>query len=143
MTIDDDRIKNVFKSYQIIAAVGMSRSMKKSSNWIPVYLSTKNYEIIPVNPNASHIKQWKSYPDLKSIPGKIDILLIFLPSSVAVDIVKNAIERKRNKGDIQVIWLQEGSEERARELAEQEGITFIQGRDIYREYKRLMVNPGD
>ena len=113
--------------------------MKKPANWIPIYLSTKNYVIIPINPKAGHIKVWKSYADLKEVPGRIDILQIFRPPEEALEIVKAAIERKKIKGDINVIWLQEGQKEEAKELAESEGITFIQGTCMYREYKRLML----
>jgi hypothetical protein len=135
----DEQIIEIFKKNESIAVFGMSRSMKKPSNWIPVYLSTRNYNIIHINPQAAHIKGWKSYPDLRSIPGQIDILQIFRPPEDALDIVRKAIERRKSRGDIKVIWLQEGEDEEARELAESEDITFIQGLCMYREYKRLML----
>lgn len=135
----DEPLIEIFKKYQNIAVLGMSRNMQKSSNWIPVYLSTKSYRIIPINPKAGRIKGWKSYPDLRDVAGRIDILQVFRPPGEALDIVKAAIERKQKRGDITVIWLQEGSNDEARKLAESEGIIFIQGRCMYREYKRLML----
>ncbi len=134
----DEQIKHAFTTYQTIAVVGMSRSIKKPSNWIPVYLSSR-YKIIPVNPQAARIKGWKSYAELKSVPGRIDIVQIFRPPEEAQEIVKQAVARKKKKGDISVIWLQDVKEEEARALAESEGIVFIQGKCMYKEYKRLML----
>ncbi len=134
----DEQIKHAFTTYQTIAVVGMSRSMKKPSNWIPVYLSSR-YKVIPINPKAGRIKGWKSYSELKSIPGRIDIVQIFRPPDEALEIVKEAVARRKKRGDISVIWLQDVKEDEARELAESEGITFIQGRCMYKEYKRLML----
>ena len=135
----DEQIKSIFRKYQTIAVLGMSRSMKNPSNWIPVYLSTQHYRIIPINPNAGKIRGWKSYADLNAVPGRIEILQVFLPPRVATEVVRRAIERKKKRGDICVIWLQEGHHDEARQLAESEGITFIQDLCMYREYKRLML----
>ena len=45
------------------------------------------------------------------------------------------IERKKLKGDIDVIWLQEGIEnEKAKQLALENNIVFIQDKCIYKEY---------
>lgn len=137
--IKDEALIEIFKKYRNIAVLGMSRNMQRSSNWIPVYLSTKNYSIVPINPKAGRIKEWKSYPDLREVPGRIDILQVFRPPDEAPDIVRAAVERRQKRGDIEVIWLQEGRHDEARVLAESAGIVFIQERCMYREYKRLML----
>ncbi len=135
----DEQIRSILTECRTIAVLGMSRSMKNPSNWIPVYLSSRDYRIIPVNPKAGKIRGWKSYADLNDIPGRIEILQVFRPPDAAVEVVKSAIARKKKRGDIRVIWLQEALQEEAREMAESEGITFIQGLCMYKEYKRLML----
>ncbi|HPL62528.1 MAG TPA: CoA-binding protein [Syntrophales bacterium] len=133
----DEQIRDIFKKNRTIAVVGMSRNMQKPSNWIPVFFLSRNFKIVPVNPYAGRIKGLRSYPDLRDIPDRINILMIFRPEKEAESVVRTAVDRHRGKGDIDVIWLQEGRSEAAAQIAEAEGITFIQGRCMYREYKRL------
>ncbi|MFP3164939.1 MAG: CoA-binding protein, partial [Acidianus sp.] len=51
------------------------------------------------------------------------------------------IKRKREKGDVKVLWLQEGiRNDDAAKLAEKEGIIVIQDKCMYKEYNKLMQN---
>jgi hypothetical protein len=134
----DDQIRNIFKASRTIAVYGMSRNMQKSSNWISVFFLSRNYEIVPINPYADHIKGLRSYSGIKEILDRIGILVVFRPEQEAEAIARTAVERRREKGDIDVIWLQEGKNDAAAKIAETEGILFIQGRCMYREYQRLV-----
>ena len=50
-------------------------------------------------------------------------------------VLKEAVERKKQKGDIKLIWLQEGIiNDEAEALAEAKGIEFIQDKCMYKEY---------
>ena len=52
--------------------------------------------------------------------------------------MKQAVERKSEKGDIDLIWLQEGIiNYEAEKLAKDNGIEFVQDRCMYKEYVRL------
>lgn len=130
-------IREIFENYRTIAVYGMSRNPEKAANTVPEYLSRKNYRIIPINPNAEFIGGRKSYPDLMQIPDKIDILEIFRPAVFAVQIVGEAIRRRSERGDIEVIWLQRDRNDEARDLAERSGFTFIDGKCMYHEHSEL------
>lgn len=131
-------MKELFENYNNIAVVGMSRHLEKPSFTVPSYMKKQGYKIIPVNPTTDSIMKLTSYPDLKSIPDFVEIVLVFRPSSDAVEIVKQAIERKNEKGDVKVIWLQLGIiNEEAKELAIQNGFEFIQDKCIYVEHKNV------
>ncbi|MCY0882227.1 MAG: CoA-binding protein, partial [Acidianus infernus] len=66
---------------------------------------------------------------------------VFRPSSEVPKIVEEVIKRKREKGDVKVLWLQEGiRNDDAAKLAEKEGIIVIQDRCMYKEYNKLMQN---
>jgi predicted CoA-binding protein len=111
---------------------------------VPAYLLSKGYDIIPVNPYVDKIVGRKSYPNLKDIQEKIDIIEVFRPSDRVLDVVKEALVRKEERGDIAVIWLQEGIQnEEARKLAEEAGIVFVQDRCMYKEFKRLFPERHD
>jgi predicted CoA-binding protein len=68
----------------------------------------------------------------------VDLVDVFRPSEEGADVVRAAIRRREEHGDVKVVWLQEGIvSEEARELAEGAGLTFVQDRCIYKEYVRL------
>lgn len=138
--ITDEILLQVFEKYKTIAVYGMSRFPEKPAYWVPAYLLTKGYNIIPINPFDNEILGRKSYPDLKEIPEKIEILEVFRPSYSVFEVVKMALSRKKEKGDIEVIWLQEGIvNDVARKLAKETGILFIQDKCMYREFSKLFI----
>ncbi len=131
-------MKDIFENYNNIAVVGMSRHIEKPSFTVPSYMKKQGFKIIPINPTAESIMKLTVYPDLNSVPDYIEIVLVFRPSSQALDVVKQAIERKKTKGDIKVIWLQLGiKSDEAKELALQNGIEFVQDKCIYVVHKEV------
>ena len=137
--ITDAGIKEIFTKYRSIAVYGMSKSEEKPAHYVPAFLLSKGYVIIPVNPSADYISSLKAYACLRDIPERIDVLEVFRPSAQVPDVVREALERRQERGDIAVIWLQDGIyHEEARKIAEQAGIMVIQDRCMMREFKRLM-----
>jgi predicted CoA-binding protein len=134
-------LAQILASAKTIAVYGMSRDESKTAHIIPVYMRSFGYQIIPINPVATEIAGLKVYATLAAVEEKIDILDIFRPSAEAVEIVQQAIERHQQRGDIKVIWLQEGIvSEVAKKMAEQAGITFIQDTCIYKAYLKSGLN---
>ena len=131
-------MREIFEKYRTIAVCGMSRTPGKAAHAVPAYLYLKGYKIIPVNPSADEILGIKCYPSVKDVPEKIEILEVFRPSDQALNVVKEAVERKAERGDIEVIWLQEGiANDEAKELAEKAGIKFIQDKCMYKEFVKV------
>ena len=136
--LTDNTVRDILKKYHTIAVYGMSKSQEKAAHYVPAFLLGKGYAIIPVNPTADEILHLHCYSRLIDIAEQIDILEVFRPSAQVPDVVKEALDRKRARGDIAVIWLQDGIyNEKACKLAEQAGIIFIQDRCMMKEYKRL------
>jgi predicted CoA-binding protein len=134
----EQTIVEIFKKYRTIAVLGMSSNIEKPSNFVPGFLKSVGYEIIPINPIKDYILDLKCYKNLDEITDKIDILNVFRPSEEALLIVKTAIKRKKEKGDISVIWLQEGiKDDNAKTISEENGIIFVQDRCMFKEYKSL------
>jgi hypothetical protein len=134
---NNDRIRDVFENYHTIAVYGMSKNPEKAAHRVPAFLLSKGYAIIPVNPSADMILNRRCYHSLKEVDEHIDIMEVFRPSEEALSIVQEAIARKKEKGDVAVIWLQEGiRNEEAKMLAEKNGIIFLQDRCMFKEYNR-------
>jgi hypothetical protein len=135
---DDGRMREVFERYKTVAVFGMSKDPGKPSHYVPVHLQSEGYKIIPVNPSAAEIIGLKSYPGLQAVPERIEILNVFRPSDQVAGIVREALERRRERGDIDVIWLQEGiTDDGARKLAEEAGVVFFQDLCMSKEFRRL------
>ncbi len=135
----DNVLEEILLTSQSIAIYGMSTKSEKPAYFVPEYLLKQGYKVIPINPFANKILDLKSYSKLKDIPERIDVLEVFRPSDDVHDIVKEAIDRKKEKGDIKIIWLQEGIvDDKAKELAEGEGIVFVQDKCMLKEHERLM-----
>ena len=76
-----------------IAVAGVSRGSASAAN--PVYrkLRDSGYEAIPVNPNAAQVEGVTCYPNLASIPGELDGVMIATHPDVSIEIVRQAAGR--------------------------------------------------
>ncbi len=95
------RIRELLGNARTIAVVGLSTEKTKASNMVASYLQDEGYRVIPVNPRAAEILGEKSYPDLASIPEKVDIVNVFRPESEVSGIVDQAVQAGAG-----AIWLQ-------------------------------------
>jgi uncharacterized protein len=117
----DSILKEILLSAKTIASVGLSSNPDKESYRIATYLKAQGYRVIPVNPTASEIMGETSYPDLQSVPEKIDVVQIFRKPEDVPPVVDDAI-----KASAKVIWMQEGIvHEEAAEKARQAGLQVV------------------
>ncbi len=134
---DEEKIKKIF-SFKNIAVVGMSNDPQKPSNRVPTYLIKQGYKIIPVNPTKDEIMGLKSYKSILEVEDQIDVVNVFRRSEEALGIVAEAVERKKQKGDVKAVWLQEGIvNNEAKKIAEENGLLFIQDKCMFREHLKL------
>jgi predicted CoA-binding protein len=111
----DQELKEILSNTKIIASVGLSGNQQKESYGIGLYLQEQGYQVIPVNPTATEILGEKSYPDLESVPVKIDVVQVFRKPEDVPPVVEDAI-----KVGAKVVWMQEGivNEEAAKRAVE-------------------------
>lgn len=129
-------VEKCLKESQSVALVGASPKPELASNEIMDYLMKNNYKVYPINPKykGQLILGQLVYPDILSIPESIDMVDVFRPSPEAVEITKQAIEKK-----VTYIWLQLGIEnEEAKKIAEANGITMIMNRCTLIEHKKIL-----
>jgi predicted CoA-binding protein len=132
-------MQEIFENTKNIAVYGMSADITKAAFSVPGYMIKKGYTVIPINPKADTILKQKVYRKLMDIPDRIDMLNIFRPEQEALSIVQEAIERRKAKGDIKLIWLQLGLRNaEAKKLAEDNGIDYIEDRCLYIEHKKVV-----
>jgi len=66
-----------FLGHRRIAVTGVSRTAAgHGSNAVYQRLRSRGYEVFAINPNAEQVEGDRSYPDLQSIPGGVDAVVI-------------------------------------------------------------------
>ena len=131
-------LKDILQKNTTIAVVGLSPKPVRPSHQVSLYMLKAGYRIIPVNPGQDIILDQVCYPDLASVPEKIDIVNIFRRADQVLPIVQAAIEKQ-----VKVIWMQEGivNDEAAR-LAEGAGIDVIMDRCIMVDHQQYLQSQG-
>jgi predicted CoA-binding protein len=131
--LNDDKIREILENCRTVAVVGLSPNPERDSHEVAKYLQEVGYRIIPVNPKAGRILGEKSYPDLSSIPGMVDVVDIFRSSENVPPIVDEAI-----KVGAKTVWMQLGVvNEPAAKKAAEAGLNVVMDRCMLREHKRL------
>lgn len=116
-----------------IAVVGMSPRPDRPSHYVAKYLMENGYRIIPVNPAADEILGMKSYPNLKSVPERIDLVDIFRRPREVPLIVDDALEI-----GVRFIWMQDGViHEESAAKARARGASVVMDNCTMREHMRL------
>lgn len=126
-------LRRILKDNHTIAVVGLSADWYRPSYFAAKYMQEHGFRIIPVNPKYNEILGERCYPDLASIPDKIDIVDVFRKSEDCAPIAKDAAAI-----GAKALWLQIGvMNDEARQIAEAAGMNFVQNRCVKIEYARL------
>lgn len=135
LSAETDLAETLLSQIETIAVVGLSRSFHKDSQFVARYLQNAGYTIIPVNPGADEILGKKAYPDLKSIPGEVDAVDVFLPPEILPEAVDQALEIQPK-----AIWLQLGTGKNPaeKEKADKAGIPLFENRCIKVDHQFLI-----
>ena len=127
------QLRRILKENHTIAIVGLSADWYRPSYFAAKYMQEHGFKIIPVNPKYTEILGEKCYPDLKSIPEKVDMVDVFRKSADCAPIALEAVAI-----GAKTLWLQIGVEnDAARDTAESAGLEFVQNRCVKIEYARL------
>ena len=86
-----DDIEKIIRESRNIAVVGISNKLGRPSLTVASYLKGQGYRIIPVNPTIQDVNGEKCYPDLASIPEKVDVVDIFRKPADVLPVVEEAV----------------------------------------------------
>jgi predicted CoA-binding protein len=132
------QLRRILKESCTIAVVGLSADWFRPSYFAAKYMQEHGYRIIPVNPKYTEILGERCYPDLQSVPDKIDIVDVFRKSADCAPIAKDAVVI-----GAKTLWLQIGViNEEARLLAEAGGLEVVMDRCLKIEHARLFGGLG-
>jgi predicted CoA-binding protein len=90
-----------FLDHQRIAVTGVSREPQgHGGNVVYQRLRARGYEVFPVNPHAESVEGDPCYPDLRSIPGGVEAVVIATGAEHAADTMRQCAEL-----GIRYVWM--------------------------------------
>jgi predicted CoA-binding protein len=137
---DDAYIRDILKRVKTIAAVGISANDMRPSYFAMLYLQSKGYRVIPINPRyaGQQILGETVLGALDDLPEPPDMVQVFRKSADAPPVIEDAI-----RVGAKVLWLQLGvRHDEAAEKARQAGLAVVQDRCPKIEYGRLFGEIG-
>ena len=117
-----------FLACKRVAVTGVSRTPKThGSNNVYRRLRERGYEVFAVNPNTDKVEGDRSYPDLASIPGGVQAVVIGTRPEIAGDTMRECADL-----GIKHVWMHRGPgagsvSDAATSYGRARGITVIDG----------------
>jgi predicted CoA-binding protein len=95
---------SAFLACKRVAVTGVSRTPKThGSNNVYRRLRERGYQVFAVNPNTQTVEGDRSYPDLKSIPGGVQAVVIGTRPEIAEGAMRECAEL-----GIKQVWMHRG-----------------------------------
>lgn len=117
-----------FLASKRFAVTGVSRNSRDhGANYIYKRFKERGYEVFAVNPNATQVEGDACYPDLRSIPGGVEAVMIGTRPEIADSTMRECAEL-----GIKHVWMHHGAgassvSESATAYGREHGITVIDG----------------
>lgn len=131
---DDKRIAELLRGTRTIAVIGLSPNPDRPSHGVAKALQAAGFRIIPVRPGTDEVLGEPAYPDLDSVPERVDLVDVFRAPEHVPGIVDKVIEL-----GLPALWLQDGVvDEDAATRAVDAGIFVVMDRCLKRDGLPLM-----
>jgi predicted CoA-binding protein/signal transduction histidine kinase len=135
----EDDLRAILQRVKTIAVVGIRAGPEVPAHTVPAYLQSVGYRVIPVNPSLTEVLGEKAWPDLRSVPEPVDLVLVFRRSDAVPQIVDDAVAI-----GAKVVWMQEGiRNDDARVVAEAHGLQVVMDTCIRSAHRRMVRADGN
>lgn len=119
--MNSKKVVEDFLAQKKIAVIGVSRKKTKFGNAIYKELKQKGYQVFAINPHINDFEGDACYPDLLSLPEKVDAVVVNVPPLQTEKVVREAKQAGINR-----VWLQQGSQsDAAVKFCEENGIDCV------------------
>ena len=139
-TNDTETMRRLMTTPGRWAVVGLSANTERTAYRIAAFLKDElGMEIVPVHPRAEEVHGAQGYASLAEVPGRIDVVDVFVRSELAGQVVDEAVAAGAG-----AVWLQLGVvDEAAAERARAAGLDVVMDTCPRIEATRLGVLDAD
>ena len=131
-------LMRIYETAKSIAVVGASDDLSKPAGYVPAYLQTQGYRVIPVNPTRDTVLGEPTLPTLREIVGPVDVVDVFRPVGEGPEIARAAAAI-----GAATIWFQPGTQSaEASTIAADAGLTVVTRICIGDTHRTLGLGPG-
>ena len=117
---------NDFLAQKNLVLVGLSRSEHKYGNAIYKTLTENGFKVFPIHKSEKTIRNIQCYPNLTSIPDRVEGIVICVPPEETLNVVREAASAGINR-----VWMQQGAEsDSAIQFCKQNNISAVYGHCI-------------
>jgi len=128
--------EHILRSFRRIAVVGISDREERASHYVSRYLLDQGYDVVPVNPLLQQVHDRPCHPDLRAVPGPVEVVDVFRRSEEVPPIVEDAIAI-----GAKAIWMQDGViHEAAAARARAAGLLVVMNRCMLRDHRALQAS---
>jgi predicted CoA-binding protein len=123
-----DEAASAFLAKKRVAVTGVSRTPRThGGNNVYKRFRERGYDVFAVNPNADEVEGDRAYPDLRSIPGGVEAVVIGTRPEIAEDTMRECADL-----GIKHVWMHRGPgagsvSAAATAYGREHGITVIDG----------------
>lgn len=133
-----EELLRIYRETKVIAVVGASDDVSKPAGYIPAYLQSQGYRIIPVNPVRDTVLGQPAVGSLGAITEPVDVVDVFRPAAEGPDIARGAAAI-----GARVVWFQPGTQSaEASAIAKEAGMTVISRICMGATHGTLGLGPG-
>ena len=132
--ITDDALRGFLQARPAIAVVGASDRPDRPSHGVMGQLLRAGYSVVPVHPTHPTVHGLRTYPDLASVPGRVDLVDVFRRPEFTPEIARQAVAK-----GARMLWLQVGVvNHEAWRIASEGGLWVVMDRCLSVEHARLV-----
>jgi predicted CoA-binding protein len=130
---DDATAADILRRFRRVAVVGLSDNPSRPSYEVASYLRGVGYDIVAVNPTLTRWRDLPAYPDLRAVPGPVEVVDVFRRSELVEPVVDDAIAI-----GARAIWMQDGViHHGAAARARAAGLLVVMDRCMLRDHREL------
>lgn len=133
-----DELLRIYRESKTIAVVGASTNPDRPAHYVPLYLQSQGYRIIPISPRGGEIFGEPVRRSLAEIEEPIDIVDVFRPADEGPQIARDAA-----RIGARVVWFQPGTQSGgASAIAAAGGISVVTRLCLGTTHGTLGLGPG-
>lgn len=128
----------LYQATRTIAVIGASSKLGRPANYVPAYLASQGFRVVPVNPRGGELFGQPVRASLEEIGEPIDVVDVFRPPAEVPEIIRSAA-----RAGATAVWLQPGTESaEATAAAAEAGLPLVTRLCMGATHGTLGLGPG-